>query len=145
MKVILKQDVRKIGRKGEIKDVADGYARNFLLAKGLADIATSQIIEKVRQEEAKNKAVALKLKEDMVALAEKISSENIVVKAKGKGGKLFGSVGAKDVVAALAGKGFDVKEKSLGHIAIKDIGVHKINITLEQGIKTTISVEVVEI
>ncbi len=145
MKVILKQDVRKIGRKGEIKDVADGYARNFLLAKGLADLATPQIVEKVRQEEAKNKAGFAKAKEESLVLAKKLAAENIIVKARGKDGKLFGSVSTKDVLLAMAAKGFDVSEKNLGHIALKNIGVHKIDISLEQGIKATVSVEVVEI
>lgn len=145
MKVILIQDVRKIGKKGEIKEVADGYARNFLLAKGLAEIATPQIVEKIRQEELKNKAGALKSKEESLKLAAKLAEEKITVKARGKGGKLFGSITAKEVAAALTENGFTVKEKNIGHIAIKESGVHKVELVLDQGIKTMVSVEVVEI
>ena len=144
MKVILLQDVKKIGKKGEIKDVADGYARNFLLAKSLAEVATPSMIAKVRQDEAKNKAAVASEHEKFLKMASDIKKETFEIGARGKGGKLFGSVVAKDVINALAAKGYHVSEKAIGHIALKNVGKHVLKITLGQGIMTEISIIVVE-
>jgi large subunit ribosomal protein L9 len=144
MKVILLQDVKKIGKKGEIKDVADGYARNFLLAKGLADLATPAIISKVQQENAKNKAQATLEYEKLMKIAADLKKDAFEVQARGEGGKLFGSVGAKEVSAALLAKGFSISEKILGHIALKEVGKHDLKIKLGQGIEAKISVTIVE-
>jgi len=144
MKVILLQDVKKIGKKGELKDVADGYARNFLLAKGLADIATPTIVSKVRQDEAKKKAASAVEREKLMKIAADIKKETFEIQARGKDGKLFGSVVAKDVAAALSSKGYAIGEKAIGHIALKTIGSHTLKIALGQGLVAEISVNVVE-
>lgn len=144
MKVILLQDVKKIGKKGEIKDVADGYARNFLLAKGLADLATPAIISKVQQENAKNKAQIALEREKIMKIAADLKKESFEIQARGKDGKLFGSVGAKEISSALSAKGFAINEKTLGHVALKEIGNHELKIKLGQGIETKISVTIVE-
>ncbi|KKT94936.1 MAG: ribosomal protein L9, large subunit ribosomal protein L9, partial [Parcubacteria group bacterium GW2011_GWC1_45_14] len=97
MKVVLLQDVKKIGKKGEIKDVSDGYARNFLLAKGLGVAATPAAIEKVKQQENKQKQELEQKKDTVRKLASSLDGKAVTIKVKAKDGKLFGSVTAKDI------------------------------------------------
>ena len=136
--------VKKIGKKWEIKDVADGYARNFLLAKGLADVATPSIIAKVRQDEAKNKAAVTSEREKLLKMASEIKKETFEVEARGKEGKLFGSVVAKDIVTTLTAKGYDINEKAIGHVALKTVGKHVLKVALGQGVTADVSIIVVE-
>lgn len=103
MKVILKKDVNKIGTAGELVEVSDGYARNFLLPRGLADEATPERLREWRDKEAARKRKDEKMKREAEELQKKISGKVVKVKASaGEKGKLFGSVTAAAVAENLA-------------------------------------------
>ena len=113
MKVILNQDVKGTGKKGEIVEVNDGYARNFLLKKGLATEGTTQNLYVAEQRrKAHERAEALET-------VKKLKDTVVVVKMRGgdNGGKMFGSVTGENISAALAELGFDIDKKK---IEIKD-------------------------
>lgn len=144
MKVVLLADVKKIGKKGEIKDVSDGYARNFLLAKKLAEIATPGSIAHVAKQEAQKKAEAAELAAKQQKIVAALSGVQVTLKAKSKGGKLFGSITAKNVAAALLQAGHVVSEKAISAGHIKELGEHEVRIDFGQGLKTSIKVKVEE-
>ena len=101
MQIILLQDVKNVGKKGQIKNVPDGYARNFLLAKKLAAVATQSTISQVKTEEAKrNQQFALE-KQEIQKTASEINGKRIVIKARSKNGKLFGSITAKEIASEI--------------------------------------------
>ena len=115
MKVILKADVRGKGKKGQMIEVAEGYARNFLLPKGLAVLATADAMNTMRlQEKAKAKADA-EAKAAATEIAEKLKGLQVKVSSKGgEGGKLFGAVTGREIAAALKEQhGVDIDSKKL--------------------------------
>ena len=115
MKVILKADVRGKGKKGQMIEVAEGYARNFLLPKGLAVLATADAMNTMRlQEKAKAKADA-EAKAAATEIAEKLKGLQVKVPSKGgEGGKLFGAVTGREIAAALKEQhGVDIDSKKL--------------------------------
>lgn len=102
MKVIFTQDVKGKGKKGEMKEVADGYARNFLIPKGLATAATADNINTMKLQKKANDARIAEEKANALATAEKLKGCQVVIKAKAGGsGKLFGSVTSQEVADAL--------------------------------------------
>lgn len=145
MKVILKQDVKALGKKGELHEVADGYGRNFLIARGLAEEATSG---KVRELEEKNKNA--KVKNDRAKAAaedakKKVNGKVVTLKAKaGEGGKLFGSATATDIAAAIfAQYGVDVDKKEIKtDEAVKMLGDYKIKAKLYNGVEAEMTLKV---
>lgn len=142
MKVVLLQDVKKIGRKGEIKDVSDGYARNFLLAKGLATVATPAAVEKVKQSENKQKQELEQKKDAIRKLAASIEGKSVLIKVKAKDGKLFGSVTAKDIAASLKKDGFEISEKSIDFKPMRELGKSEAKAVFEFGITAKIFVSI---
>ncbi len=145
MIVILKRDVKGTGKAGDVVKVSDGYARNMLLPKGLAEEATKNNVhtlekarEKREEEEKKAKAAAEKQAEEM-----KNMKVEIVTKA-GEGGKLFGSITTKDIADALKeqhGMNID-KRKIVLDQPIKEIGVKRVKVKIYPEITATIAVEV---
>ncbi|GAB6877404.1 50S ribosomal protein L9 [Thermaerobacter litoralis] len=102
MKVVLLQDVKGLGRKGDIKDVADGYARNFLLPKGLAREATREVLNQIQQQEAARQRRAQQELNQARSIAARLEGRTVEVRARaGEGGRLFGSVTSQDIVEAL--------------------------------------------
>ena len=145
MIVILKRDVKGTGKAGDVVKVSDGYARNMLLPKGLAEEATKinvHTLEKAREkreeEEKKAKAAAEKQAEEM-----KNMKVEIVTKA-GEGGKLFGSITTKDIADALMEQhGINIdKRKIVLDQPIKEIGVKRVKVKIYPEITATIAVEV---
>ncbi|MBQ6860715.1 MAG: 50S ribosomal protein L9 [Clostridia bacterium] len=146
MKVILTQDIKSVGKKGQIIDASDGYARNFLLPKKMAVVADATNLN-----ELKTKQDANKYKRDMTManakeLSEKMKDYELVFKIKaGENGKTFGSVTAKDIAEQLNKKYFvevDKKKVCLDD-AIKTLGVFNIEIKLFEGISGFIKVNVI--
>ena len=146
MKVILTQDIKSVGKKGQIIDASDGYARNFLLPKKMAVIADATNLN-----ELKTKQDANKYKHDMTManakeLSEKMKSFELVFKIKaGENGKIFGSITSKDITTELAKKYFvevDKKKVCLDD-AIKTLGVYNIEIKLFEGITGVLKVNVI--
>lgn len=144
MKVILKADVKGSGKKGDILEVSDGYAKNFLIKKGLAEVATASGINEVNQKKAAqafHKAEEVKAMKD---LAAKLNGQSVDVGIKvGENGKVFGSVGAANVSAALAKKGFDIDKKIIRMDAVKALGSLSVEIRLMENVTAKITVNVV--
>ncbi len=146
MKVILTADIKSVGKKGQILDASDGYARNYLLPKKLAVIADA-----TNMNELKTKQDANKYKRDMTManakeLAEKMKKYEITFKIKaGNNGKTFGSVTAKDIADELNKKYFvEVdKKKVCLEDAIKTLGVYNIEIKLFEGISGILKVNII--
>lgn len=147
MKVILQQDVRGQGKKGQLVDVSDGYARNFLLPKKLAVIATAENLNTMKQQEKARKAQQAAEKAEAEALAKKLESLTVKVAAKaGEGGRLFGAVTAKEISECLAQQhGLNIaKTKLVLDEPIKACGGYKIKAKLGYEIVGTVNVMVVE-
>lgn len=146
MKVILKQDIKGVGKKDQIINAADGYARNFLFPKGLAVPADSGNMNNLK---AKNESVAYKKGEDLkeakkIAERMKTITVKIAVKA-GENGRLFGAVTSKEIAEALK-KDFDItvdKKKILLTESIKVAGATKVDIKLNEGVLANVQVLVV--
>ena len=102
MKVILQQDVKGQGKKGQMIDVAEGYARNFLLPRKLAVLATADAMNTMKLQEKAKKAEEARLKAEAEAIAEKLKSAQVKISAKaGANGKLFGSITSKEISDSL--------------------------------------------
>ena len=147
MKVILTQDVKAQGKTGDLINVSDGYANNFLLKKGLAKVATKQAINELEgkkgaeeyrrnQEEEKAKNIADRMKEFTVKLTAK----------SGKEGKLFGSITSKDVAQALKEQyNIEVDKRKIDlPDGIKTCGTRDVNVSLYHGVTGTFKVQVTE-
>ena len=147
MKVILKQDVRGKGKKGQMIEVAEGYARNFLLPKGLAVLATADAVNTMNlQAKAKAKADA-EAKAEAMAIAAKLKECQVKVAAKGgAGGKLFGAVTGKEISAALKEQfNMDIDSKKLVlSEPIKSFGGYEVKAKLGFEISGTVNVLVIE-
>ena len=147
MKVILKADVRGKGKKGQMIEVAEGYARNFLMPKGLAVLATADAVNTMRlQEKAKAKADA-EAKAAATEIAEKLKGLQVkVVSRGGEGGKLFGAVTGREISAALKEQhGVDIDSKKLVlDEPIKSFGSYQVKAKLGFEISGTVYVIVTE-
>ena len=147
MKVILKQDIKGKGKKGQMIEAAEGYARNFLIPKGMAVEATADAVNTMNlQAKAKAKADA-EAKAEALAIAEKLKACQVKIAAKGgEGGKLFGAVTGKEIAAALKEQyGMDVDSKKLVlDQPIKTFGSFEIKAKLGFEISGTVYVLVTE-
>lgn len=144
MKVILLQDVKGQGKKGEVVDVNEGYARNFLVKKGLAEIATATKLNDISQ---KKSAADFHKAEEVKAtklLAEQIKGKSFTVKIKaGQNGKVFGSVTGANISDALSAAGYEIdKKKIVLTQPIKTLGTYDIDLKLMEGISSKIVVTV---
>lgn len=147
MKVILQQDVKGHGKKGEMVEVSDGYARNFLFPKKLAVAATADNINTMKLQEKARLAQIEREKEEARAIAAKLESSMVKIAAKaGAGGKLFGSVTAKEISEALEKQYQIAIEKNKVVLAepIKAFGTYEIKCKLGHEITGKINVVVTE-
>jgi len=144
MKVILLQDVKGQGKKDDLIEVNEGYARNFLIKKGLAEAATPTKINELNQKKA---SAAFHKQEEikaMKALAAEIKGKTFTVNIKvGKEGKVFGSVTAADISQSMKDAGYDVdKKKIVLASALKMVGDYDVEIKLMEGVSTKVKVAV---
>ena len=147
MKVILQQDVRGQGKKGQLVEVSDGYARNFLLPKKLAVVATAENLNTMKQQEKARKAQEAAEKAEAEATAKKLEGPMVKIPAKaGEGGRLFGAVTAKEVSEALADQfGVNIpKARLVLDEPIKSCGGYQIRAKLGYEVSGTVNVVVVE-
>ena len=143
MKVILKADVKGTGKKGDIVEVSDGYGKNFLVKKGLAEVATASGINEVNQKKAAAEFHRAEEIKAMKELAAKLNGQTVTVKIKvGENGKLFGSVTSQNVAQALMEKGFDIDKKKIRMESVKTLGVIEAEIRLMENISAKIKVSV---
>ncbi|MBR4720039.1 MAG: 50S ribosomal protein L9 [Lachnospiraceae bacterium] len=147
MKVILLHDVKSLGKKGEIAEVSDGYAKNFLFTKKLAVEANSKNMNDLKLKKANDEKVAAQNLQNAKDLAEKIASKTVVVKLKaGEGGKTFGSVSNKEIAEeAKAQHDLDIdKKKIVINDPIKSIGTYEVAVKLHPQVTGTLKVRVEE-
>ncbi len=146
MKVILKQDVKGLGKKGQLVNASDGYARNFLFPKGLAAEANAQAMSELKNKED---AERYRIKTETAAAkaaAEKMAGKTIRISAKaGQNGKLFGSVTAKEIAETLK-SAFDVNvdKRKITVEEIKQFGTYEFEVKLYPGVSTQLYVMVGE-
>ena len=147
MKVILTQDIKGQGKKGQLVEVSDGYARNFLMPRGLAQEATKEnlnVMHGKQEAEAYKKQMAL---DDAQELAKKLGELTVEIKAKsGENGKLFGSVTSKEIVEELLGAHHIKidKKKLVLPDGIKTLGTTEVEIKLHPGVSARLKVSVTE-
>ncbi|WP_415398154.1 50S ribosomal protein L9 [Sulfurimonas sp. CS5] len=145
MKVLLIKDVKSLGKKGEVKEVKDGYGKNFLIGKGFARQATPEILAQHAQDEL---IVAENLQIEVDALKKVASQldkcEIIITKKLGQNGHLFGSVTKEEVAAALKEQhDIEIDKKHINEkIAIKTVGEHDLDFKLGHGLHATLHVDV---
>jgi large subunit ribosomal protein L9 len=145
VRVILKTEVRGLGRTGEVKDVADGYARNYLLPKGLAIEATGGELKVLAQERQSEKTKKDRAHQDAEALATRLGEVTLVFKLKaGEQGKTFGSVTAKEVADALKkeAKADIDKTKIVLHEPLRSLGIHKVEVRLLSDVRANVTVAI---
>ncbi len=147
MKVIYLQDVKGSGKKGEVKNVADGYARNMLFPKGLAVEANAKNLSELAGKKASEEHKIDVAKQEARAIADKIGGKTVIAKAKaGTGGRLFGAVTAQNIaecIEAQYGCKVDKKKISL-KTDIKNFGTYEADVKLYAGISAKVTVEVTE-
>ena len=144
MKVILKDDVKNVGNMGQIVNVSDGYARNYLVPRGLAVEASSKNIKSVEHEKRIIQEKAKKIKKSAEELSESISKLTLVIKAHaGEEGKLFGSVTTMDIAELLKNEGFEIDKKKISiEEPIKRLGTHTVNVKIHPEIIANVTVQV---
>lgn len=146
MKVILKADVKSLGKKGDLVNTSDGYARNFLFPKGLAIEANAQAMNEFNNKETAKKFHKAEEIKAANALKDRIEGKTFKVVAKaGANGKLFGSVAAKDVSAAIKEEmSENIDKRKISMQDIKAFGTTQIEVKVYQGITAKVFVQVVE-
>ncbi len=148
MKVILTKDVKSQGKKGDLINVSDGYANNFLLPKGLAMPATKQAINELEGKKGAEQYHKNMEEQKARNIADRLQEIKVLIKAKsGKEGKLFGSVTSKDVAEALKAQyniSVDKRKIDLPD-GIKTCGIREVKVTLYTGVTGTFKVEVSEL
>ncbi|MFA5454078.1 MAG: 50S ribosomal protein L9 [Sulfurimonas sp.] len=145
MKVLLIKDVKTLGKAGEVKEVKDGYGQNFLIAKGFAKHATTEILAKHKEEMLQN---AKALEEEIASLKELAAkldkAEVVITKKLGQNGHLFGSITKDEVALALQEQhGIEIDKKHItDKLSIKTVGEHDLDLKLGHSIHATLHVDV---
>jgi len=144
MKLLLRDDVPGLGSRGDIVRVATGYARNYLLPKGLAEVPTPQAIANVRKRAAKIAAELQVQKADKMEVAQKLATVALTIAMKAsEEGHLYGSVGPRQVVEALAAEGYEIDEKQvLLDTHLKEIGEFDVTVSLHPEVQVPVKVTV---
>ncbi|NQV12802.1 MAG: 50S ribosomal protein L9 [Parcubacteria group bacterium] len=145
MKVALKEDVEKLGKKGDIKEVADGYARNFLIPRGLVEMATEAVIKRTEKIRQARKVTDVKEQKELSKLADQVAGQKIKLKAKAKDDKLFGSIAAADIAQAIADKTKVEIDKKMVVLPepIKKVGEYVVKIKFVDDVEAEVVVKVV--
>lgn len=140
MRIILREDVKNLGKKGDIKEVAEGYARNFLLPRKLAEIATEVAVKNSEAQREKEKEKLKIRQEEAKKLFEKIQGKKVILRSKEKEGKLFGSILTKDIAGELAKEHLAIDEKIIKMEGpIKKIGTYTARVVLGKDLEAEIS------
>lgn len=147
MKIILLQDEKKLGKKGDIIEASDGYARNYILPKKIGVEATAKNLNDLKLQKANNEKIAQEQLDAARALAADLEPRQVVVKIKaGEGGKTFGSVSSKEIAAALKeqhGIELDKKKIQLGE-SLKNFGNYEVSVKLHPQVTGKFTVKVTE-
>lgn len=147
MKVILLQDVKNYGKKGEIVEAADGYARNFLIPKGLAVDVNKQSMNQLKQQKETKKAEQARLKEEAISLQNQLKDTVLDIPVKtGEEGRVFGSVSTKQIIEEMEKKHqikLDKRKMKVDQ-ALNTLGMNRIVIDLYKDVEGIVSVRLVE-
>ncbi len=146
MKVILMSDVDGLGEAGEVVEVANGYARNYLIPRELAEEATPAAMQSWEEQRKKREAAAERARDEASYMAEKLDGVQLEISARaGESGRLFGSVTAKDIIDALREEtGLEVDRRRLDlSEPLRELGEHDVRISLYEDIDASIKVTVV--
>jgi len=146
MKVVLKDDVKNLGKMGQIADVADGFARNYLLPRGLAIEANTKNVKSMEHEKRIIQEKAKKIRNSALDLSQKISAMALVIKAKaGEEGKLFGAVTTMDIAEQMKNEGVEIDKKRISlDEPIKRLGTYSVSVKVHPEVSTQLKVQVVE-
>jgi large subunit ribosomal protein L9 len=144
MEVILLERVAKLGQMGETVRVRDGYARNFLLARGKALRATEENKKRFETQRAQLEARNLELKREADSVAESLNGQSVVIlRQSGESGVLYGSVSTRDIAEALSAEGFTVDRNQVTlNTPIKTLGLHTVPVVLHPEVSVTVTVNV---
>jgi large subunit ribosomal protein L9 len=146
MKVVLRDDVENVGRKGDLIEVTDGFARNYLVPRGLAMKATKGVVQQAEAMRRNREARDAREREAAQALADQLAGQRIELRARaGEGGRLFGSVTSADVVDAVrtqTGVALDRRKTQLTD-PLKELGPVEIPVRLHSDVEVTLTVDVV--
>ncbi|HEX6311070.1 MAG TPA: 50S ribosomal protein L9 [Acidimicrobiia bacterium] len=146
MRVVLRADVEALGNKGDLLDVSDGYARNYLVPRGLAIRATKGVVKQAEAMRRNRAARDARDREAAQALADRLGAQRIAIKARaGEGGKLFGSVTAADIADAVQAQAqvtIDRRNLRLGE-PLKELGSAEVPLRLHPDVEVVLGVEVV--
>ena len=142
MRVVLREDIDKLGRRGEVHEVAAGYARNFLLPKGKALPATDGNMKRVEQERRRYAVLQAKEKEDAAAVGRRIAGVSCtIVRKVGENDQLYGSVTASDIAEYLAKEGIEIdKRRILLEEPIKALGIYTVPVKLHADVQWEVRV-----
>ena len=146
MKVILKADIKGVGKKNEVINASDGYARNFLFPKNLAVEANTENMSKLKAKQDSVKYQKDKEKEEAINIKEKLSKILVKIKVKtGENGKIFGGVSSKDIAQELSKNyGIEIDKKKIDlKETIKTLGVHNVEIKLFEGVVGNLKIDVI--
>ncbi|HEY8429599.1 MAG TPA: 50S ribosomal protein L9 [Sandaracinaceae bacterium] len=145
VQVVLRDDVENLGRSGDLVRVKPGYARNYLIPRGLAAPATHGNVAQIEHEKKVAIARAAKLRADAETRAKALSAVEVEIAAQaGENQKLFGSVGARDIAQALAAKGYEVDRKKIVlPEPIKELGEYEVPVKLGYEVQANVKVRVV--
>jgi len=146
MKVILQQEVKKLGKKGEIIEVSEGYARNYLLAQKLAIPATASNVNNASQQKASEERKLQRALDEANLLAAQMAKVEVTISVKmGEGGKLFGSVASKDIAdALLAQHKIEMDKRKIDlKDTIKSLGTYPVSIKLHPEVSAKIQVHII--
>ena len=145
MKVILLDNIVGLGRAGEIKSVKDGFARNFLLPKKMAELATKSREHHIQKISAKLSEKARKFHEDSLSQKDSLEKEEIEIKSKaGEEGKLFGSITNTDISLIFKERGFDIDKKKILIDHIKTLGDYIVKIKLDEGVTAQVKIKIIQ-
>lgn len=147
MKIILLEDVKALGKKGEIVNVNDGYARNFILPKKLGLEATGKNLNDLKLQKANEEKVAQQILDEAKELGKKIEAGKVELAIKiGEGGRAFGSVSSKEIAVAVKEQmGYDIDKKKIQlKDAIKTLGTHTVPVKLHPKVTAELKVIVTE-
>jgi large subunit ribosomal protein L9 len=143
--VVLTEDLANLGKTGELVRVRPGYARNYLIPRGLAIGATAENVARIEHEKRVAAAKSAKAKSEAEALAQKLSAVKLTLERPvGEGDRLYGSVTSRDIEEALAAQGYAVDRRRIVVEPIKSLGAHPVTIRLGTAISATVEVSVVK-
>ncbi|OZB93701.1 50S ribosomal protein L9 [Paenibacillus sp. XY044] len=146
MKVIFIKDVKGQGKKGDIKDISEGYATNFLIPRGLARVATDGNMKTLENQNAAEQKRKQQEKEEAQVLGKKLEEMAVQLKAKaGEGGRLFGAITSKQIADALSQQGIKIDKRKIElDEPIRTLGVTQMTVKLHSDVKATLKVQVTE-